>query len=569
MPQPAGGPPVTKLTDLPGLLTRADGWANLRAALDGGRSGTVDGAWGSSAAAAVAALAVGATAPVVVVVPGVGEVAGWAEDLHGFAGVRPAVFPAHDTWPPPTVRGRIADETSRRLRLLQQLLTDPPALVLAPMAAVLQPVPPRDELTSSGRRLRVGESVDLDEFAAWLVANSYKRVEAVEFPGEFGRRGGLLDLFPPDLADPVRLEFFGDELESVRTFSAQTQRSLDKRDALVVLGVGEGQPHKADGRSSLGFLGDYLPPKSVVALVEPQDLKEQGRHFFERVADPAGLFTVDGGFAQLMARPTVVVSALPRPSVEASVHLRVESVERFSGNVTRVRDELDAVAHADRVLIACQTEAECHRLTDVLKAGRLAESERLILSTGHVRAGFRLVGAGVVVLGSHQLFHRDLSAAPTKADGKSPGRRLESRAIDSFLDLQDGDYVVHVAHGIARFRGMKMLERGMRNADLGIRNEEPEASARDSAFPNLHSAFEENLILEFRDGVMLYVPASRIDLVQKYVGGAATAQPELSPSSAGRRGASRKDKVAEAVQDMAAEMLQVQAMRNGAAGRSR
>src|SRR5262249_19219340 len=113
-----------------------------------------------------------------------------------------------------------------------------------------------------------------------------------------------------------------------------------------------------------------------------------------------------------------------------------------------------------RVLIACQTEAECHRLTEVLRAGQLSQSHRLQLVTGHVRAGFRLVEPGVVVLGSHELFHRDLLPPGVKAP-TPPGssRQIESRAIDTFLDLNDGDYVVHVAHGIARFRGMRMLEK--------------------------------------------------------------------------------------------------------------
>src|SRR5437764_920871 len=73
--------------------------------------------------------------------------------------------------------------------------------------------------------------------AEWLVANGYKRVEAVEYPGEFGRRGGICDVFPPDAPDPVRVEFFGDEVESIRTFSTGTQRSLGNRDAVTLLGV--------------------------------------------------------------------------------------------------------------------------------------------------------------------------------------------------------------------------------------------------------------------------------------------------------------------------------------------
>src|SRR4029079_12778181 len=108
-----------------------------------------------------------------------------------------------------------------------------------------------------------------------------------------------------------------------------------------------------------------------------------------------------------------------------------------------------------------------------------------------------------------------------KAPANRSSRRVESRAIDTFLDLNEGDYVVHVAHGIARFRGMRMLSKGAGIQDSGFR-EEDEDQADSSLTPESRSPYpaqEENLILEFRDGVLLYVPASRIDLVQKYVGG--------------------------------------------------
>ena len=555
---PPAAPPHG-LDALPRLLQAADGWAKLRAALAAGQSGTIDGAWGSAAALAVAALALDCPGTVLAVVPHVGDVGPWAEDLVSFTKARPATFPAYETWPPPTHKGQLDPATSARLRLLQQLPLDPPKLVVAPMAAVLQPVPARDDLAQRGRKLAPGEVVDPAELLDWLVARGYKRVEAAEYPGEFARRGGILDVFPPDAADPVRVEFFGDEVESLRRFSAGSQRSLNTLPSVTLLDA------RADGGSgpvSHGFVTDYLPPGSRVALVEPGDLKEQAKLFWERVGDTTGLFTAEGAFANLLKLPNVVVSALPRPSVEASVHLRVESVERFSGDVRRVRDELDAVAAADgaEVLIACQSEAECHRLTDVLKAGRLAESDRLRLTTGHVRAGFRLVGAGVVVLGSHELFHKDLLPPGVKDPAtKGSSRRVESRAIDTFLDLNDGDYVVHVAHGIARFRGMRMLSK-TQSSEHRVQNEDQEdADPDDSALSILNSAFEENLILEFRDGVMLYVPASRIDLVQKYVGGQ-HAEPELSKLGGAAWGR-KKDKVAEAVRDMAADMIQLQAVR--------
>ena len=430
-----------------------------------------------------------------------------------------------------------------------------PRLVLAPIAAVLQPVPGRDDLAGRGKKVAVGDTVAPGELGEWLVARGFKRVESVEYHGEFARRGGIVDVFPPDAADPLRLEFFGDELESIRSFAAVSQRSLDVRTEIVLLGLEDTSGSR--GRTSAGFLTDYLPKGSVVVLVEPGDLKEQAKHFYDRVSDPTGLFGVADTFRNLMALPTVAVSAFPRPSVEASVHLTVESVERFSGNVNRVKDELDAVAGEGQVLVACQSEAEVHRLTEVLKAGKLAESHRVRLVTGHVRHGFRLVDSNVVVLGSHELFHKDLLPPGVKA-GAVPksARKIESRAIDSFLDLADGDYVVHIAHGIGRFRGMRMLPR-LRNSEFGIRNESPDDLEVDAMDPK--TAVEENLILEFRDGVMLYVPASRIDLVQRYVGGSQL-QPELSKLG-GTAWGRKKDRVAEAVRDMAAEMIQIQAMR--------
>ena len=538
------------LTRVPGLIARTPGWAGLVAALKANASGTIDGAWGSSGAAALAALGTDLPGTLLAIVPAVAELAGWSEDAATFLGARAALFPAHETWPPQTNRGRISDEAAARLRALQLLTGDePPKLMLAPMAAILQPVPPRAELANSGRRVRVGETLDLDEFTRWLSERGYKRAEAVEYQGEYARRGGILDLFPPDSPDPLRFEFFGDELESIRVFAAATQRSLGTKTELTVLPIGE-----ATAPTGRGSVVDYLPPGSVVVLIEPGDLKEQAKHFFDRVADTSGLYTAEGATALLLSRPSVVLSTLPRPGVEAAAHLKVESVERFSGNVSRVRDELDAVGKTDVVTIACQSEAEIHRLTEVLKAGKLAESDRLRLVIGHVRASFRLVmpGGNEVVLSSHQLFHRDLLPPGTKQPGdRAASRRVEGRAIDSFLDLNEGDTVVHVAHGIARFRGMRMLDKSA----------PPPPGSLDEAEKQLvgGGAIEENLILEFRDGVFLYVPASRIDLVQRYVGGS-QAEPELSKLG-GTSWARKKERVSEAVRDMAADMIQVQAVR--------
>lgn len=546
---------IAGLADLPQLLRDAEGFAAVTSALRAGGAGTIDGAWGSSAALAIAAIASDAPATVLVVLAHPGDLESWAGDLAAFAGRRPVVVPAFESWPP---NPSSYDDTPRqRLRLIQKLAGNPPKLLLTTMAAMMQPAPGRGELEARGRRLRVGDTLDLDEVAIWLVNNGYKRVDACELPGEFARRGGILDIFSLDAEEPVRLEFFGDEIDSIRPFAVGTQRSLGELKEVVVLG-GTAPPQPLVSALEMGagkekfraHFTEHLPAASWIILVEPTELQEQGRFYLDSVADVEGLFTVEGTLKQLLSWPNATVSALPRPGVEAAAHLRVESVERFSGNVNRVRDELDSIARQDQVLIACHNEAEVSRLTDVLAAGQLAQHDRLKLVTGSVRAGFRLVEVGAIVLGSHELFHREQFPSGQKG-APLPRRRIESRAIDSFLELNDGDLVVHVVHGIARFRGMQMLDRPHHGS---------ESAGRSAS----EAAKEENLLLEFRDGVMLYVPVSKIDLVQKYVGGAKS-NPELSKLG-GTAWGKRVGRVEEAVRDLAADMIHMQAMREAQAG---
>lgn len=531
---------VESLADLPAILRSAEGVSEVLASLRAGGVGTIDGAWGSSSALTTAMLATESPGSLLIALAHPADVEAWANDLQSLLGQRPAVLPAFESWPP---EGKAFDDVpGKRLRLVQKLAQAPPKVVLATIASLMQPVPGRGELEARGRRIKVGDTLDPEEMGQWLVGNGYKRADACELPSEFARRGGILDIFSPDAEMPVRIELFGDEVDSIRPFEPGNQRSEGKVSEVILLAGGSRQPRPG----TASHFVEHLPSGSWVALVEPNELHEQARFFLETVATVEGLFSVDGNFAQLSSRPSAFISSLPRSSLESIAHLRVESVERFSGNVNRVRDELDSIGRLDRVLIACHTDAEVNRLRDVLAAGKLAQSDRLKLVTGSVRSGYRLVDAGVVVLGSHELFHREQTPAGQKGNAL-PKRRIESRAIDSFLELNDGDLVVHVVHGIARFRGMQMLDR-----PHGVEGKKTADSK------------EENLILEFRDGVMLYVPASKIDLVQKYVGGA-KANPELSKLG-GTAWGKRVDKVEEAVRDLAADMIQVQAMRESQTG---
>ncbi len=547
-----------KLRELPRLIESAEGFPGVVASLRAGHSATIDGAWGSSCALVAAALAVHVPATLVVVASHVADLEDLRDDIATFSGPSAPIFPPLDRL---AREQRVTDEAyGERLRLLRLLSApEPPRIVVTSIQALLEPVPAPAALAEQSRTIRVGETVPLDQIVGWLSEHGFVRRDAVELPGELSVRGGIVDAYPPDLPAPVRIELFGDEVESIRSFDIETQRSLEQLASLRLLAARPVEPAAAARSAGLVHLTACLPRGSWFLLIEPNDLVEQGRHYLKRLDDPRGSFTVEGNLEQVLRLPSIYLTAIGSSSLEATSHLRIESIERFSGELGRVKRELDDATALDEVLIACHNEAEAKRLAEVFADCEVARSGRLHLDIGHVRAGFRMVaaapGAGwaepaappgqadtpgdsgtprrqpsapsIVVLSDHELFHREEVRRP------APRRRYESRAIDSFLDLEVGDFVVHLAHGIGLYRGMELLEK--------------------------RGQVEEQLVLEFQDGTRIYVPVSKIELVQKYVGGSRAA-PTLSRigSSSWER---RKGKVAEAVADMAGELIELQAAR--------
>jgi transcription-repair coupling factor (superfamily II helicase) len=534
MPRKSGQPPksvpaLRELKDLTREIQRAPGFPEIIAALKNGRSATVDGAWGSASALVSAALGLHAPATLVILLAHIGDVDDFRDDVATFAGVVPEVFPAWEKLPREL---KTADEVfGRRMRVLKKLSSaSPPKIVVGPFQATLQPVPKPEALARMSRTLVVGDSAPVENVTAWLLERGMTRAEVVEVPGEFSVRGGILDVFPTDETDPVRIEFFGDEVESIRPFDVESQRSLDRWNSVTItaaMGMEE-----AD-LSQFGHPVDYFPEGTWVTLLEPADLREEGRNYLGRLEDIRGLFTVERSFERLIRFPTIAVSTLSADSLEATCHLRIESIERFSGEHTKVKAELDSAAAGENVLIACHNKAEVERLGEVFSDTELAQSKRLNLTVGRIRAGFHLVDAQTLVIGDHELFAR------AEVRGRAPRRGSARGALDSFLDLNEGDLVVHVNHGIARYLGLHFVDKSAEHA-------------------------EETLLLEFAEGTKLYVPVAKIDLVQKYVGGG-KAEPSLSKIGTSTW-EKRKKRVAEAVVDLAQELIEIQAQRANTPG---
>jgi transcription-repair coupling factor (superfamily II helicase) len=514
------------LAALPDRLADDPAFRAVVEELRAGRSGTIDGAWGSARSLALAAMLRARPKMLVVVAAHDSDVELISEDLRTFARMAPAEFPALDA-PGPSDRKKLsgAEAFGRRLAVCKSLESDdPPKIVLTTMTAMLQPAPSRERIASNSRRLKVGFACPRDELISWLVVHGWQRRDAVETAGEFSVRGGIIDLFPVDARDPFRIEMFGDDVESIREFAVESQRSLRELQQLTLTALGSEEVDDAHEH-----FADVVPDGTWFAFVEPVEMREEARQFLSRVGKVEGYFSNDDSWARMTRKPSVVLSSLPFGSVETTCSLRVEGVERFSGDAAKVKEELDKTAPADEIVICAQNEAEAKRIREVLQGGKAQSEGRLHVVPSQLSSGFRWVSAGLFVLTDNELFRRTephRSVAPRR-------KRFAGRAIDSFLELRDGDYVVHLSHGIGLFRGMKMLEK---NGQL-----------------------EEHLQVEFADRTLMYVPASKIELVQRYVGSSA-APPKLSKVG-GTAWEKRKAAVRNAVRDLAGELLDLQAQR--------
>ncbi|MGW8257982.1 MAG: DEAD/DEAH box helicase, partial [Thermoguttaceae bacterium] len=506
-----------RLYDLVGQLSRCTGFAEVVAGLLAGEAATLDGVWGSSCALAAAALAEHVPGTLLAVASHIDDIDDLADDLSLFTSSVPQRFEAWEKLP--DEQAPVDEVFGDRIRLLKTLLSsEPPKVVLCSIQSLLQGVPQPENLGRQTRVFRVGEQSRVDELAGWLIANGFHNTPEVQLPGEFSLRGGIVDVFAPDWFHPVRMEFFGDEIESIRRFEVATQRSLQKLESTEVTML---RPELLDR----AHLADYLPPGSWLFLIEPLEIQQQATHYLQRLDAPVQVHDLAEVMRKIFSFPSVSACAIATATLERTCRLPIESVERFSGDINKVREELEAVGAEQDVYVVCQTEAETRRLQEIFGTTSLSRQGRLHFLPGALHNGFRIVSERAMVLSSGELFRRtDLRRLP---------RRRLSRVIDSFLELREGDLVVHVSHGIARYRGLKLLDN--------------------------NGQTEEHLKLEFDGRTKLYVPSSKIGLVQKYVGGTKS-RPRLAKLG-GRIWGRVKQRAEQAVADLASEMLELQAAR--------
>jgi len=503
-----------------------------------------------------------------------------------------------------------------RAAALWKIATGAAEIVIAPLESALMRMRPAEAYAALARTLRKGETVDSDRLVEHLNLVGYAQMDVVEMPGQYAVRGGILDVYSPEMDRPVRAEFFGDELESLRKFDPASQRSQYPLDEAVLLPLTETAVSeemlaaihaRLSGRRITGaqaaveeavtatgvsvFPGwelyaavagapatllDLLP-EAMVFVDEPSEVAAELETFWEKLAaahehsdvgnlvKPEELFlTAEEWQSGLAQRAGGTLEHLGVESAEVETitlasQLHSQPTPRFHGAVPALVEEVQRLTAAGRRVLFCAgSTGEMERLANIfteynvpyrmgMRTGTAGGETFLdeaayftedVFATTLVRAyvpdGVHLPDAKLAVFGSRDLFDESEVAAARPLKQKSKTAAFMS----DFRDLAVGDYVVHVEHGIGQYLGLKEIEQEGTKAEF--------------------------MVLEYAEGAKLYVPLTRLDLIQKYRS-AEGAKPALS-----RLGTAAwqktKARVKKAMKDMADELLKLYAARKTAQG---
>jgi len=531
------------------------------------------------------------------------------------------LLPAHDTLPYEGLSPH-PDISEKRAIALWKLARGQASIMVAPLAAAAMRLEPPQFYADLGLTIRRADGLEIETLAGHLESVGYARHEPVEMVGQFSVRGGIVDVFSPESPRPVRLELFGDEVESIREFDVSSQRSTGPREEVTLLPLTDvpvrrdllasmAEKLRANGEESYTTPGETfpgweflvplvtpltgtlfeLPARPLVVMEEPHEALAELDHLHQRLAaeaEQAGRYarirpeqlylTREEIESQLAATQRIFLEELalqdptadsrqpPASSLQppACHEVATQPSTRFHGNIQQCADEVRRlVGQGCRVVFFASTTGDVERLADIFSEygvtyqlgmrrvsagadGYLEEKAYMampvtstVILKGVAPRGVVFPEERLAIFGNQDLFDAsDLVARPRRPLSQA---RL-SIFLSDFGDLKEGDYVVHLEHGIGRYVGLKEIATG----DNGKRG--------------------EFMLLEYADETRLYVPLERLDLVQKYRS-LEGARPRLDKLG-GVTWQRTKSRVRKSMRDMAEELLKLYAKRKIAGGRS-
>ena len=455
--------------------------------------------------------------------------------------------------------------TSARARALHASALGSARIIVASAQALLPRLASPESVLATSFDLRPGTEIDPHALSAILVDGGYERQDPVDEHGEYCLRGGILDVYPAGEATPIRVEFIGDSVESIRRFDPGTQRSIETLDQFQIVPVRE----PAGGESGGATIFDYLRASRAMRVVcaEPEDIHTQiekwalqlQASFEERTSDkvapggerrtPNELFATADEIAPFLTNAvTLEELAVDEPGDETTppptgMHVTSQPAQEFRGRIADwVADVRQARDRAETVLFVASTHGRAERTVELLRdydvlalpAGQEERVEGAVLvAEGLLSRGFRIPSAALQIYAEADVFEED-----RRRTSASRKRSLAATFLSDLRDLKVGDYIVHVDNGIGQFVGLKQLNVGQ--GDI----------------------VQEFLELRYHGEDKLFVPVERLDLVQKYTGAGSPALDRLGGTSWEKA----KKKVKKAMRDMAEELLKLYAARRAMPG---
>ena len=385
-----------------------------------------------------------------------------------------------------------------------------PNIVIAMAKSLEEKVPSPSALESQKISLIKGQSIGLEKLVTELDNISYERSSIVTERGQYALRGGIIDTFPLQSPDPVRIEFFGDEIDSIREFDVNSQSSINLIDSIELL--------SGNTRSAESQLKDYINESDIIISVGETSY-ECNVHITEDAEERDG----EEDFA-------LACHEVPFGSFEAGEFILQQArYQNFSKTLTEWNSQ------DWKMFMFFNNEGEIERYNELTESSNPSSSANyLITILGNIPNGFIVPSAKLAVLSSAEIFGRYESSRPRKSFNREK-QNVTRRIVDDFRELNEGDRVVHLDQGIGIYRGLIEME---------TEDESP----------------EEVLVIEYAEEAKLYVPLEQAHLISRYIGSGSKAPP--LDRLGGGRWISRRAKVEKSILDYASQLIKTHAERN-------
>lgn len=457
------------------------------------------------------------------------------------------------------IKGKtLTDQRMEVLRALIEKKEQESIAVITTMDAFLDGLPRPEEIRNQKITIDTDSTLDLTRLERELAELGYERESQIEGPGQFAVRGGIIDVFPLTEELPVRIELWGDEIDSIRSFDVESQRSVENLDGITIYPASE---NWKTGLGAVSFLEYFPEEKSILFLDEPQHLQEAAetveQEYFqsrenrieagvEEGEDSLTVFQVKDIIGQMNCYSGIGLTTLESKCgmfhVRQTYSIQAKSVNPYNNSFELLTRDLKRLKRSGyRVVLLSASRTRAKRLAEDLRdydlssfysddMDREVNPGEIMAASGYAAEGYEYPMLKFMVISESDIFGRKKK--------KKRRRRYEGQKIQDFAELKPGDYVVHENHGIGVYQGIEKIE--------------------------VDKIVKDYMKISYAEGGVLYIPVAQMDLIQKYAGADAK-KPRLNKLGTVQWGKT-KSQVKKAVQAVAEDLVKLYATRQQSEG---